>query len=61
MPFGISSASEVLQKKAFQLFGDIKNVHIIADDMLIVGDTEQEHDEALIAVLQRAKDNNIKI
>ena len=60
MPFGISSASEVLQKKAFQLCGDIKNVHIIADDMLIVGDTEQEHDEALIAVLQRAKDNNIK-
>ena len=60
MPFGISSASEVLQKKAFQQFGDMKNVHIIEDDMLIVGDTEQEHDEALIAVLQRAKDNNIK-
>ena len=60
MPFGISSASEVLQKKAFQLFGDIRNVHIIADDMLVVGDTEQEHDEALIAVLQRAKENDIK-
>ncbi len=46
MPFGISSASKVLQKKAFQLFGDIKNVYIIADHMLTVGDTELEHDEA---------------
>lgn len=53
MPFGISNASEVLQKKLFQLFGGIKNVHIIADDILIVGDTEQDHDETLLAVLQR--------
>ena len=45
IPFGILSESEVLQRKAFQIFGDIKNVHIIADDMLIVGDTEQDHDE----------------
>ena len=35
-----------------QQFGDIKNVHIIADEILVVGDTEQEHDEALTAVLQ---------
>lgn len=60
MPFGISSASEVLQKKAFQIFGDIKNLHIIADDMLIVGDTEEEHDKSLLAVFEGAKVNNIK-
>ena len=29
MPFGISSASEVMQKKGYQMFGDIPGVHII--------------------------------
>eukprot|EP00795_Rhopilema_esculentum_P017626 gene17626-9267_t len=60
MPFGILSASEVLQKKAFQILGDTNNMHIVADEMLIVGDTEKEHDECLLAVLERAKLNNIK-
>ena len=35
MPFGISSAREVLQRLNHQVFGDIQNVHIIADDMII--------------------------
>ena len=60
MPFGISSATEVLQKKSFQIFGDIDHVHIINDDMLIEGDTEEEHDEAMCKVLDRAIKNNIK-
>ena len=46
MPFGISSASEVLQKKTS--FGGINGVHIVADDMLIatvdeVLDTARRH------------------
>ncbi|KAK3756748.1 hypothetical protein RRG08_018470 [Elysia crispata] len=35
MPFGINSASEILQKKAFQAFRDIEGVHCLADDTLI--------------------------
>ena len=35
MPFGISSASEVMQKRNEQTFSDIVGVHIIADDMII--------------------------
>ena len=60
MPFGISSASEVMQKKGYQMFGDIPGIHIIADDMLIAGDTEEEHDTAVTKVLERAAENNIK-
>ena len=60
MPFGISSASEVMQKKCFQMFGDIPGVHIIADDMLIAGDTEEKHNTAITKVLERAVENNIK-
>ena len=46
MPFGITNASEVLQKWTYKTFGDIPNVHIVADDMLIVAKTEAEHSGA---------------
>ncbi len=44
MPFGISSASEVLQKRNEETFGDIKGVHVIADDIIICARNNEEHD-----------------
>lgn len=35
LPFGIRSASEVLQQKNCETFGDIPGVYVIADDMII--------------------------
>lgn len=60
MPFGISSASEVLQKRAFQTFGDIEGVHCLSDDMLIAAETEKEHDRILEKVMKRARRENVK-
>ena len=60
MPFGISSASEVLQKRTYKAFGDIEGVHVIADDMIIAAATEEEHDLILLKVLKRAREQNIK-
>ena len=37
------------------MFGNIPGVHIIADDMLIAGDTEEEHDTAITKVLKNIK------
>ena len=54
MPFGLSSASEVLQQRNEETFGDIPNVFIVADDIIIAGSDESEHDKALHAVMQRA-------
>ena len=59
MPFGISSASEVLQKRNEETFGDIPNVHVIADDIIIATD-EKSHDETLCKVLDRAREKNIR-
>lgn len=61
LPFGLSSASEVLQRKTHQVFGDLPNVFTIADDTCIIGETEEAHDEALVRFLQRARENNIKL
>jgi hypothetical protein len=60
MPFGISSASEVFQKKNTQIFGDIPGVFIIVDDMIIASETEEEHDKILAEVMDRARKNNVR-
>ena len=41
------------------MFGSIPGVHI-ADDMLIAGNTEEEHDTAITKVLGRAAENQVK-
>jgi hypothetical protein len=60
MPFGISSASEILQKRTYKAFGDIPGVHVISDDMLIAADTDVEHDGILSKVMERARSQGVK-
>ena len=60
MPFGISSASEVLEKRTYKAFGDFEGVHVIADDIIIAAPTEEEHVQILLKVLKRAREQNIK-
>ena len=60
MPFGISCAAEILQKKTYQVFGAIPDTYMIADDMLIASDTEVEHDNTLRTVLNTAIQSNVK-
>ncbi|MES9901692.1 MAG: RNase H-like domain-containing protein, partial [Sedimenticola sp.] len=60
LPFGISSASEVFQKRNQQTFGDIEGIQIISDDMIIAGKNEHEHDLTLQKVMKRAKEKNVK-
>lgn len=60
MPFGISSASEVFQKKNQQIFGDIKGVNMIADDMIIAAENNDEHDAIVRKVMTRAREQNVK-
>ena len=59
MPFGLSSASEMLQQRNDETFGDIDNVHIIADNLIIARKDEQEHDTTLLAVIERARAKNV--
>ena len=60
LPFGICSAPEVFQKSNEQLFGDIDNVQIYFDDLIIAGTTTEEHDTALSRVFERARKVGIK-
>ena len=66
MPFGISSAPEEFQRRLHEITAGLAGVEIIADDILIygAGDTDEQasadHDQNLINLLQRAKENNLK-
>jgi len=60
MPFGISSASDVLQRYNHEAFEDIDDTHIMVDDAIVAGETDEEHDEVLEQVLDRAREKGIK-
>ncbi|XP_058827881.1 uncharacterized protein K02A2.6-like [Topomyia yanbarensis] len=60
LPFGISSAPELFQKRMVQLFGDIPGVEVYFDDVAIAVKNLEEHDKTLAIVLERARKNNIK-
>ena len=60
LPFGISSAPEVLQKRNEEAFGDIPNAHVVFDDLIIAATDDDEHDKTLHSVLQRARELNIR-
>lgn len=57
--FGISCAQEILQQRLEQAFSGT-NCCIMADDIIVGGKTEEEHDRNLEAVLERAAQLNIK-
>ena len=66
MPQGISSAPEEYQRRQYDAIRGLKGVEVIADDTLVFGcgDTIEEatkyHDRNLKALLQRAREKNLK-
>ena len=60
LPFGISSAQDVLSIMS-EMFEDIEGVEVVIDDLLIWGTTEEEHDARLEKVLQCAQQRNLKL
>ena len=61
MPFGATVAGDVFQCKLDQCFGQIKNVIVIADDIMIVGKkiNHSDHDQALTTLLETARKSNV--
>ena len=53
LPFGTKVSSEIFQKRLLEVLGDLKGVMVIADDIIIHGETQEEHDRNLEKFLQR--------
>ena len=62
MPFGIATALEEYQRRQHEVLEGLRGVHVIADDILIIGQGEteeealQDHDRNLVALLERARE-----
>lgn len=60
LPFGINCASEVFHSKMRQLLEDLEGTDSFVDDIVVWGRTRVEHDKRLIALLERARQINLK-
>ena len=61
LPFGITSAPEHFQRKMSALLRDLEGVICLIDDILIYGNTQEEHDERLLAVLTRLEEAGLTL
>ena len=65
LPFGISSAPEVFQRKMHELIEGLDGVEVIADDFLVVGfgetaeEATQNHDKNLMKFVQRCEERGV--
>ncbi|KAK2713236.1 hypothetical protein QYM36_009191 [Artemia franciscana] len=54
MPFGIISAQDEFQQKMEDAFKGLEGFKIIIDNMIVYGNTQEEHDKRLAAILEWA-------
>ena len=61
MPFGITVTGDVFQRKLDQYFGQINQVIVIADDIMVVGKQKnhRDYDTVLTNLLETARKSNI--
>lgn len=55
LPFGISSAPELFQKRMNKILEGLEGVVCLMDDMLVIGRNRDEHDQRLKEVLKRVE------
>ena len=67
MPFGISSAPEVFQRKIHELIERLVGVEVVADDFIAVGygntfeEAMRDHDKTLLEFLKRCEAKNVRL
>ena len=67
MPFGISSAPEVFQRKMHELIEGLAGVEVVADDFIAVGygntfeEATRDHDKTLLEFLKRCEAKNVRL
>jgi hypothetical protein len=67
MPFGISSAPEVWQRKMQEHVEGLHGVEVITDDFVVVGfgstpeEWHTDHDRNVRAFLERCREKNLKL
>ena len=53
LPFGISSAPELFQRRMSRILDGLEGVVCLIDDVLVFGKSQEEHNARLLAVFKR--------
>ena len=61
MPFGITSAPEIFQRKMVEILSGLDGVEVLMDDILIHGTDLAQHDERLKKCLHRLKEKGVHL
>ena len=61
LPFGLSSSQDIFQKPMSEMFEDIEAIEVVVDDLLIWGESDQQHEDHLMQVLDRAREQNLTL
>uniref|UniRef100_A0A3P9JCS6 ribonuclease H n=1 Tax=Oryzias latipes TaxID=8090 RepID=A0A3P9JCS6_ORYLA len=61
LPFGITSAPEIFQRKMTETLANLEGVEIFMDDVLIHAETEEQHDQRLAKVLKVIEAAGLKL
>ena len=61
LPFGVIVSQDIFQQKLDKIYRNIPNVTGIADDIIVSGASEQEHDEAFVRMLKATQANNVSL
>ena len=61
MSFSITIAGDIFQQKLDQCFSHLKNVIVIADDIMVVRKNQKDHDLALTTLLDTARECNVRL
>ena len=61
LPMGTIVASDVFQRKLYEIFHNVQGVTGIADDMVIYGKSIEEHDKHFLSFLSIVRKNNLRL
>ena len=61
LPFGTKVSSEIFQRKLNDNLVGLKGIVCVADDILIYGGSEEQHDSNLRNLLARCRENGLKL
>ncbi|UYV67652.1 K02A2.6-like [Cordylochernes scorpioides] len=61
IPFGITLAPEIIQRKMTQLLGKIEGVVCFMDDIVVYGSSLEEHNERVRQVLKKIKEEGMTL
>ena len=61
LPVGMNAASEIFQESIKEILTGLPGCKNISYDIIVFGKGKDEHDKNLLGVLQRLKDNNLRL